>query len=84
MLQMELYPLFFYCGPTMKVYFVYCSYSALYAWKHFDQELRQLHMTYYHTYPKTSKMNAHLERFNRIIQKESIRLFKTNFLRFNL
>ncbi len=40
--------------------------------KHFDQELRKLHMVHYHTYPKTPKMNAHLERFNRTIQEEFI------------
>lgn len=40
--------------------------------KHFDQELRQLHMIHYHTYPKTPKMNAHLERFNRTIQDEFV------------
>jgi transposase InsO family protein len=40
--------------------------------KHFDEELRRLHMIHYHTYPKTPKMNAHLERFNRTIQDEFI------------
>jgi transposase InsO family protein len=40
--------------------------------KHFDQELRRLHMAHYHTYPKTPKMNAHLERFNRTIQEEFV------------
>lgn len=40
--------------------------------KHFDEELRRLHMIHYHTYPKTPKMNAHLERFNRTIQEEFI------------
>jgi len=40
--------------------------------KHFDEELRNLHMIHYHTYPKTPKMNAHLERFNRTIQEEFI------------
>jgi transposase InsO family protein len=38
--------------------------------KHFDEELRHLHMLHYHTYPKTPKMNAHCERFNRTIQEE--------------
>ena len=38
--------------------------------KHFDEELRRLHMIHYHTYPKTPKMNAHCERFNRTIQEE--------------
>ncbi|MCL5410392.1 MAG: integrase core domain-containing protein, partial [Patescibacteria group bacterium] len=40
--------------------------------KHFDEELRRLHMSHYHTYPKTPKMNSHLERFNRTIQEEFI------------
>lgn len=40
--------------------------------KHFAQALRELHLTHYHTYPKTPKMNAHCERFNRTIQEEYI------------
>jgi transposase InsO family protein len=40
--------------------------------KHFDEEVRKLHLTHYHTYPKTPKMNAHLERFNRTIQEEFV------------
>lgn len=40
--------------------------------KHFDNELRQLHLTHWHTYPKTPKMNAHCERFNRSIQEEYV------------
>lgn len=40
--------------------------------KHFDGELRKLHKTHWHTYPKTPKMNAHCERFNRTIQEEFI------------
>jgi len=31
---------------------------------------RRLHLTHYHTYPHTPKMNAHCERFNRTIQEE--------------
>lgn len=38
--------------------------------KHFDTTLRELHLTHYHTYPRTPKMNAHCERFNRTIQEE--------------
>ena len=38
--------------------------------KHFDEELRRLHLVHYHTYPRTPKMNAHCERFNRTIQEE--------------
>lgn len=40
--------------------------------KHFSRELKRLHLTHYHTYPKTPKMNAHCERFNRTIQEEFI------------
>lgn len=40
--------------------------------KHFDQALRDRHTTHWHTYPKTPKMNAHVERFNRTIQEEFI------------
>jgi transposase InsO family protein len=38
--------------------------------KHFAQHLLNLQITHYHTYPKTPKMNAHVERFNRTIQEE--------------
>lgn len=40
--------------------------------KHFSDELKRLHLIHYHTYPKTPKMNAHCERFNRTIQEEFI------------
>jgi len=40
--------------------------------KHFAEELQRLHLTHFHTYPKTPKMNAHVERFNRTIQEEFI------------
>lgn len=40
--------------------------------KHFAEELLRLHMTHFHTYPKTPKMNAHVERFNRTIQEEFV------------
>ena len=40
--------------------------------KHFDIEVRRLHKIHWHTYPKTPKMNAHAERFNRTIQEEYI------------
>lgn len=40
--------------------------------KHFDVTLRQLALTHWHTYPKTPKMNAHDERFNRTIQEEYV------------
>ena len=40
--------------------------------KDFDLTLRNAHLTHYHTYPKTPKMNAHAERFNRTIQEEFV------------
>jgi len=40
--------------------------------KHFSEELKKLHLTHYHTYPRTPKMNAHLERFNRTLQEEFV------------
>jgi len=40
--------------------------------KKFDEELRRRHLVHYHTYPKTPKMNAHMERFNRTIQEEFV------------
>ena len=40
--------------------------------KHFDQKLKNLYLTHWHTYPKTPKMNAHCERFNRSIQEEYV------------
>ena len=40
--------------------------------KHFAEELKQLYLVHYHTYPRTPKMNAHCERFNRTIQEEYI------------
>ena len=40
--------------------------------KHFAARLKELHLTHYHTYPKTPKMNAHVERFNRTIQDDWI------------
>ena len=40
--------------------------------KHFSAKIAELHMTHYHTYPRTPKMNAHCERFNRTIQEEYV------------
>jgi len=40
--------------------------------KQFAEELKRLHLIHYHTYPKTPKMNAHVERFNRTIQEEFV------------
>ncbi len=38
--------------------------------RHFDEALRALQKTHWRTYPRTPKMNAHCERFNRTIQDE--------------
>jgi transposase InsO family protein len=38
--------------------------------KEFNQTLNELHLTHYHTYPRTPKMNAHVERFNRSFKEE--------------
>ena len=40
--------------------------------KHFSQRLNELHVIHYHTYPRTPKMNAHCERFNRTLQEEFV------------
>ena len=40
--------------------------------KYFSERLKELHLTHFHTYPKTPKMNAHVERFNRTIQEDWI------------
>jgi transposase InsO family protein len=40
--------------------------------KHFSEKLNKLHLIHYHTYPKTPKMNAHVERFNKTIQDDWI------------
>jgi len=40
--------------------------------KHFNEELKRMYLVHFHTYPKTPKMNAHVERFNRTIQEEYI------------
>ena len=40
--------------------------------KHFAEEMKRLHLIHYRTYPRTPKMNAHIERFNRTIQEEFV------------
>ena len=40
--------------------------------KYFNDELNRLYLIHFHTYPRTPKMNAHCERFNRTIQEEYI------------
>ena len=44
--------------------------------KHFTEELNRQHLLHYHTYPRTPKMNAHVERFNRTIQDEFLDFHK--------
>lgn len=44
--------------------------------KYFNEALFKLHVTHYHAYPKTPKMNAHLERFNRTLQEEFLNFHK--------
>ncbi len=48
--------------------------------KHFNQELLNLHLIHYHTYPKMPKMNAHCERFNRTIQEEFVDFHQSELL----
>jgi transposase InsO family protein len=40
--------------------------------KYFNQTANSLGLTHYHTYPRTPKMNAHIERFNRTLSEEWI------------
>ena len=40
--------------------------------RHFADALATLLRTHWHTYPKTPKMNAHCERFNRTVQEECL------------
>ncbi len=44
--------------------------------KHFTQALLEFQIEHYHTYPRTPKMNAHVERFNRTIQEEFLNYHK--------
>lgn len=48
--------------------------------KDFSKKLKGLHLTHFHTYPKTPKMNAHVERFNRTIQEEFSNYHKRELL----
>jgi len=48
--------------------------------KHFNEELIRLHVAYYHTYPKTPKMNAHCERFNMSLQEEYLDYHQSELL----
>ncbi len=40
--------------------------------KYFSDACRSLGIVQYHTYPRTPKMNAHIERFNRTISEDFI------------
>lgn len=40
--------------------------------KYFHQTAHDLGLTHYHTYPRSPKMNAHVERFNRTLSEEWI------------
>ncbi len=40
--------------------------------KYFSDACRSLNIVQYHTYPRTPKMNAHIERFNRTISEDFI------------
>jgi transposase InsO family protein len=57
--------------------------------RHFASALADQLFTHWHTYPKTPKMNAHCERFNRTVQEEFIDyhydpLFEDDLTDFNL
>lgn len=52
--------------------------------KHFAEKLKELYLIHYHTYPKTPKMNAHCERFNRTIQEEFVDYHSSELLNPNL
>lgn len=40
--------------------------------KHFETACTGLRLTHFHTYPRTPKMNAHIERFNRTLSEDFI------------
>ena len=44
--------------------------------KYFHETAIQLNLTHYHTYPRSPKMNAHVERFNRTLSEEFIMYHK--------
>jgi len=48
--------------------------------KEFSAKLKELHLTHYHTYPRTPKMNAHCERFNRTLREEFMDFHKADLL----
>jgi transposase InsO family protein len=44
--------------------------------QYFTEEAKRLKLIHYHTYPRTPKMNAHVERFNRTLSEEFLRYHK--------
>lgn len=40
--------------------------------KYFHETAERLNLVHYHTYPRTPKMNAHVERFNRTLSEEFV------------
>ena len=46
--------------------------------KHFAVALEDQGIEHWHTYPRTPKMNAHVERFNRTIQEEFVDYHRTS------
>jgi transposase InsO family protein len=50
--------------------------------KHFHNSLAQ-QQTHWFTYPKTPKMNAHCERFNRTLQEEFVDYHRTDLIDLN-
>lgn len=40
---------------------------------HFSQAVREQQLVHFHTYPRSPKMNAHVERFNRTLDEEFLR-----------
>ena len=43
---------------------------------HFESVCTHLNLVHYHTYPRTPKMNAHIERFNRTVDEEFLKFHK--------
>lgn len=43
---------------------------------HFQDHVQRASLTHFHTYPRTPKMNAHVERFNRTLEEEFLRWHK--------
>lgn len=50
---------------------------------HFRKAAEELNLVHFHTYPRTPKMNAHVERFNRTLDEEFLQ-FNRNLLRDNV